>query len=31
MKKRHVVGTYDTDREAIAAIVNLRHLEYITG
>ena len=30
MKKRHVVGTYD-QKEAIAAIVNLRHLEYITG
>ncbi|WP_083035117.1 general stress protein [Sporosarcina ureae] len=25
MKKRHVVGTYDTDREAIAAIENLKH------
>lgn len=28
MQKRHVVGTYDTDREAIAAIENLKHLGY---
>jgi len=28
MKKRHVVGTYDTDREAIASIENLKHLGF---
>lgn len=28
MKKRHVVGTYDSDREAIAAIENLKHLGF---
>lgn len=28
MMKRHVVGTYDTDREAIAAIENLKHLGF---
>ena len=28
MKKRHIVGTFDTDREAIACIENLKHLGF---